>query len=359
VEVLVVINAGEHEGEAVHRLNRQSLEAARKWQAQAARTYPYHFLYLPALPKKQAGVGLARKIGMDEAVDRLEQAGQAHGIILCLDADTTVAPNYLQAVQAHFRQHNHIQACSIYFEHPLEGTAFPEEVYEGIGKYELFLRYYIQAQRTAAYPAAFHTIGSAMAVRSAAYQQQGGMNRRKAGEDFYFLHKFIQLNALNELNETCVFPSPRPALKVPFGTGRAIHRYLQAPQRPYPAYAPASFEALGSFLQQLPLLYEHDNIVLPPVVEAFLQQQQFFQLHLPEIRDHVSSPSTFLKRFYRWFDALKVLQYVHFARDHFFPDVELLQAANHLLQTQLGRQAQHPTHCLQLYRQWQRGRPPA
>ncbi len=33
---------------------------------------------------------------------------------------------------------------------------------------------------------AYHTIGSSMAVRCSAYAKIGGMNRRKAGEDFIF-----------------------------------------------------------------------------------------------------------------------------------------------------------------------------
>ena len=82
--------------------------------------------------------------------------------------------------------------CSIYFEHPLHGPLEPK-VYEAIAAYELHLRYYVQALRYAAFPYAHHTIGSSMAVRADAYAKQGGMNKRQAGEDFYFLHKIIPL----------------------------------------------------------------------------------------------------------------------------------------------------------------------
>ncbi|MEZ4848575.1 MAG: hypothetical protein R3B93_08135 [Bacteroidia bacterium] len=71
---------------------------------------------------------------------------------------------------------------------------------------------------------AFHCVGSSMAVRSIAYQKRGGMNRRKAGEDFYFLQKFIAEGTLAELSTTKVIPSPRASEKVPFGTGRAIKK---------------------------------------------------------------------------------------------------------------------------------------
>ena len=38
-----------------------------------------------------------------------------------------------------------------------------------------------------------------MAVRADAYLRQGGMNRRKAGEDFYFLNKFMVLGGYGEM----------------------------------------------------------------------------------------------------------------------------------------------------------------
>ena len=42
------------------------------------------------------------------------------------------------------------------------------------------------------YPDSIYTIGSAFAVRAEAYMKQGGMNRRQAGEDFYFLYKLTK-----------------------------------------------------------------------------------------------------------------------------------------------------------------------
>jgi hypothetical protein len=38
---------------------------------------------------------------------------------------------------------------------------------------------------------AYHTVGSAMAVKAYQYVKVGGMNRRQAGEDFYFIQKLV------------------------------------------------------------------------------------------------------------------------------------------------------------------------
>ena len=188
VEVITVINAPEDAGEEVLKQNAKTRKEAEEW----ATTHPkegisFHFIQEDQLPTKDAGVGLARKIGMDEAVRRLEQVGNSKGIIVCFDADATCDANYLVAIEDHFNQHPNTPGCSIHFEHPLSGNDYPEYIYKGIEEYELHLRYYKNGLKFCGLPYAYHTIGSSMAVRSNVYQKQNGMNKRKAGEDFYFL----------------------------------------------------------------------------------------------------------------------------------------------------------------------------
>jgi hypothetical protein len=137
-------------------------------------------------------------------------------VIACFDADCTCDPNYLAATENFFQSQPSAPGASIYFEHPLDG-----ENREPIALYELHLRYYVEALRYAGFPHAYHTIGSSMAARADPYFKQGGMNKRKAGEDFYFLHKIIPLGGFGEINDTRVIPSPRASHRVPFGTGRA------------------------------------------------------------------------------------------------------------------------------------------
>ena len=52
------------------------------------------------LPAAQAHVGRARRLLMDAACARLEQAGHSHGIIASTDADTRVAPTWVAAIQS-------------------------------------------------------------------------------------------------------------------------------------------------------------------------------------------------------------------------------------------------------------------
>ncbi len=353
VEVIVVVNASRSADAATHQKNKESLEAVNRWLREAPRHHKYFVLDFPDLPPKHAGVGLARKVGMDEAVDRLEQVDAADGVIICLDADSSVAPNYLTEIEALFQHQPRLEACSIHFEHPLSGDAFPPEVYTGIIHYELFLRYYIQALRFAGYPYAYHTIGSSMAVRSSAYQAQGGMNRRKAGEDFYFLHKFIPHGGFAELGSTTVYPSPRASEKVPFGTGRAISAWLKRGDGKLPAYALQSFEELKAWHQQIPDLYEQPLKPLPPAISAFLEAEGV-EAAIVDTRFHVRSHKGFIKRMYQWWHPLRVLKYVHYAREHFYPDSEVTAVAAQLFKREKGENIPKARDLLLQYRIWQR-----
>ncbi len=351
VEVLIVLNHGIQHGEHIREANRATRQQFQAWNRD--RNLTYHMIEATDLPKKHAGVGLARKIGMDEAVDRLQQAGEPNGLIINLDADSRVDENYLVELSALIGDKPH-DAWSIYFEHPLEGVDFSVDVYDGIVLYELFLRYYIEGLRFAGYPMAYHTIGSSMVVRSKAYQAQGGMSRRKAGEDFYFLHKFSQLGKLGECNRTRVIPSPRPSQKVPFGTGKAIQDYLDRGDGSWPVYPPDVFIQARELVEAVPG-FQHQWPGLPDQVERYLREEGLPE-RLPDIRHHATSSETFQARLFAWLDPLKVLRLIHFLRDEQAGETDLVSAG-----LQLGKMcgewvSEHPRNLLFWYRARQRNR---
>lgn len=327
VEVIVVLNHSEAATAAVKARQEAYYKEAAAWAKKQQQGWlRFHILYCPDLPAKHAGVGLARKIGMDEACRRLETVGCPDGLIVGFDADSNCLPNYLQAIAGYFRAHPSIQAAGIHFEHPLHGAAFPEANYQAITAYELHLRYFINAQAWVGLPYAYQTIGSSMAVRCRAYQEQGGMNRRKAGEDFYFLHKFTALGYFGQINSTTVIPSPRASHRVPFGTGRAVSQLLEN-NLTAETYAPESFVQLLPFIRQLNKCYRADyEVEIHPALEHFLQTVDW-QNKVAEIRQHTADLGAFRKRFFRWFDAFLLMKYVHFMRDHYYPNVPVEKAA--------------------------------
>lgn len=330
VEIIVVLNSAEDSAPEILARNLRTLEEATFWSKEDCdRYFRVHLLHFPALPRKHAGVGLARKIGMDEALWRLDTVGNLPGPILCFDADSTCDENYLVEVETYFRSEPLSPGCSLYFEHPLEGPEEPR-IYEAITLYELHLRYYVEALRFAGFPHAFHTIGSSMAVRADAYMKQGGMNKRQAGEDFYFLHKIIPLGHFGEVNSTRIIPSPRPSDRVPFGTGRAVRDFLATGM--FETYPLQAFRDLKELFSSVPGLRESSaeikNLAAP--LREFLRVQKVDSA-LDQIRAHTTSAATFASRFFRWFDGFMAMKYIHHARDAAYGPAEITSAARELL----------------------------
>ncbi|MDH5475765.1 MAG: hypothetical protein OEX22_08760 [Cyclobacteriaceae bacterium] len=352
-EVIVVINDGEQSTSSVKSQNSITYRQAIQWaEDKNTPELLFHIIYAEDLPKKHAGVGLARKIAMDEAVKRLESIGNKKGIISCFDADSLCETNYLIAIETHFNQHQRSSGCSIHFEHPLDGE-LPASNYEAIIDYELFLRYYTHGLRFVGLPYAFQTVGSSMAVRSDAYQKQGGMNKRHAGEDFYFLHKIIALGNFSVLNTTSIIPSPRQSDRVPFGTGKAINEWLYT--QSLATYAPQTYIDLKVFIASVDDLWENTELEdylnhLPKCISTFLIETDF-KTELKRIKKNSSSSATFLSNFYQWFNAFKVLKFIHYARDHYYPNVPVYEAASWLLQNEYDITIPHSRDALLAFRE--------
>lgn len=338
VEVIIIINASEKSDNNVKEQNKLTYNSASQWKNNHSKQgLNFYLINIPDFPEKHAGVGLARKTGMDEAWFRFKQSGNENGIIVSFDADCLCDKNYLKEIEKHFNSEPKPFACSIYFEHLLEGN-LSEEIYENITKYELFLRYYINGLRYAGFPFAYHTLGSCFAVRASVYEKQGGMNKRKAGEDFHFLHKIIPLGNFTELNSTRVIPSPRLSDRVPFGTGKAMIELSKNSNAAYYTYNPKCFIALNILNIQISdnQLYNNSKLNLffnnlPTSIREYFNKIDY-QKNIEIIRKNTSSKEAFVKRFYRWFDALKTLQYFHFAKDNFYGLMPVEDAVIQLLE---------------------------
>lgn len=330
VEVIIVINSSENSNAEVLRNNQICFDQLKEWKEENSSFFKLYVIHEQKLPKKHAGVGLARKIAMDEACLRFHQISK-EGIIVCFDADSQCEENYFIEIEKHFESYPLSSGCSIKYAHPIEGNQFDDSIYEGIINYELHLRYYNQSQKLTGYPGSFHTVGSSMAVRNIAYEKQGGMNKKKAGEDFYFLHKIIELGNFSELNTTSVIPSPRPSDRVPFGTGKAIMKWLEEGKKEFETYALESFIELKYLFDRTELIYrgEYTYENLPLSLKGFFDREEF-QSKIKEINKNSSDYEGFKKRFFVWFNAFRILKFVHYSRDEFYPNLPLLESVQDL-----------------------------
>jgi len=328
VEVIVLINNSESE---IEEIKEQNLLTLKKLQ-NLSKTYIKSNMHLVPvligdLDSKHAGVGWARKLGMDLATQRFRTIN-FNGTIVGLDADTVVESNYFNSIYSFFLNNNY-NAASIHFEHPISGDSFSDIHFKQIIYYELHLRYYKNSLKYSNLPYSFHTIGSAFALTASAYARQGGMNRRKAGEDFYFINKLIKGEIFGEINDTKVMPSPRVSNRVPFGTGRAILEGLNAQKDLSLTYDFQSFEIIYSWINRIENKdFKYGNF--PEILKAYIGEEIWIKHHTMML-NNTNSHKSYLKLFYNIFDAFWMLKFIHFLRDNYYPNTSLLDNTNALL----------------------------
>lgn len=332
VEVIVIINAAENCPPEIVQINRNSFQAASRFaEENSQKKLQFHILNFENFPIKFAGVGLARKTGMDEALRRFDLLNKPQGLIAGFDADALVEKNYLTEIENHFSENENLNACSIHFEHPIKGNDYSEDVYIRIINYELHLRYLNESLRFAGFPYAYHTIGSSFVLRADVYAKQGGMNRKKAGEDFYFLQKIIPLGNYGEINSTTVIPSPRISDRVPFGTGAAIKKMTDSNTYDFLTYDFKVFEIIKSYIAQMDSYYTNfDSANLDNSLRAFLNRNSFDDA-LFEIRKNSPNIKIFRKRFFNWFNAFRIIKYLNYAHTEYFAKQPVKSQADLLL----------------------------
>ncbi|MEN6376012.1 MAG: glycosyltransferase family A protein [Smithella sp.] len=287
------------------------------------------------IPDNEGGVGMARKIGMDTALSLLSKSSARKKIILCLDADTIVQSNYLETIKECFTKK--VKTAVVAYEHQ---EAENDEGRAAIYCYEIFLRYWILGLKYAKSPYAYHSIGSTIICSADAYLAVRGMNRREAGEDFYFLNKLAKIGKINYIKETCVYPSSRASFRVPFGTGKRIQRFLTHEQEEYILYDPQIFEILAKWLQLMEqsVLDDEKEILITaglihPSLVSFLTDCRFGEAWA-RIRRNVKSQDKLINHFHCWFDSFKTLKLINYLTREFYPPINMFEALGRILKLQ-------------------------
>lgn len=322
VEVIVVVNYSENATEEEKYLSNQNiLDVERASMEMEDGKLSFHVIQKLDLPHKHSGVGVARKYGMDEATYRFMKINNTRGIIDCFDADALCDSNYFVELYSLFSNHKNLDGCSIYYEHPLEGRDFSEDIYKGIARYELHLRYYNQVCRYAELPYAYHTVGSNMACTAESYAKVGGMVKNKAGEDFYFLQKIIPNGNFRELNLTRGIPSPRVSYRVPFGTGKAILKMQEQNDYSFLTYELEAFDIVKRVVSTARLLckrsHEDIKIAYKGLDEKFkkLISEEEFCTAINSANSNATSQRIYERRFFTWLSAFRLMRYLNDAHE--------------------------------------------
>ena len=337
-EVIVVVNESENSTQSVKNFNQETHTKLFDWKKGNDRPnlilYP---IYARSVNAKHAGAGMARKIGMDEVVRRFNALNRPEGIIISTDADCLFSPNYLQRIEFVFAKDKSCFAATLNFKHRVYEMADPKQRH-GIRLYEDYLHYYKKALDFAGFPDSIYTIGSAFAVRAGAYVKQGGMNRRQAGEDFYFLNKLTKLGKIIEINDAFVYPSARVSDRVPFGTGAAMTKWMNEDEDLTITYNFAAFLDLKVLFDKVDSLFRNraEDVFmasLPASVQEYLQTLEF-SCKLDEINQNSSSLTSFRKRFFQFFDGFLILRFLNLAHQKYYPQQKLSEAIKLLEKSQ-------------------------
>ncbi len=331
-EVIVVVNESETSSDGIKTANENTYRQLLAWkQANDRNGMILHPIYARSVNAKSAGAGMARKIGMDEAVRRFNDLGKSDGIIVSLDADCLVSVNYLQQIGQTFTSNKYCFAATINFRHRVDELS-DEKQRLGIQLYEDYLHYYKKALDFTGFPNSIYTIGSAFAVRVDAYVKQGGMNRRQAGEDFYFLNKLTNLGAITEITEAFVYPSARVSDRVPFGTGAAMNKWMNEEGDLTLTYNFAAFLDLKQLFDRVDWFYKATPEISSEV-KALLSESVLdylmtieFDGKIIEINKYSSTLLAFRKRFFQFFDAFLIMRFLNISHQDYYLRQNLREA---------------------------------
>lgn len=266
------------------------------------------------LPHK-FGVGLARKIGCDFAMQLFALKKIKTQAVYISDADVVFPEDYFSRVYP-----KSVDAAWIF---PFTHTRDVNPVLaKGISDYETFLQSYVDGLKRAGSPYAFHTIGSTMVIHPEAYAKVRGFPKRAAAEDFYMLNKLAKVGNINQLSGAPLVLQGRLSHRVPFGTGHAMHKVLDG--KKYGAYKASAFdyltvwlraiaqlqidttqEQLLSFVRQCCIDKGLESVHLIKQLEAMKAFELFAQA-----KSQVKDASGLQRYMHTWFDGFKTMKFI-------------------------------------------------
>lgn len=271
------------------------------------------------IPHKQ-GVGLARKIGCDLAASLIFKKNINSHWIHSTDADAHLPNDYFQT-DSLTDQH---AGATYQFEHIKDSS----DIAKATELYEQTLHHYVDGLARAQSPYAFHTIGSILAINYRQYCQARGFPKRSGGEDFYLLNKLRKLGAIASLPAKILL-EPRESHRVPFGTGPATAKILQAidQHETITTYNPEVFNQLAIALKTLTDTIATQGTLANALAGLSPQSQQALaSLNLEQCFSHLASRDNQawqLRHFHDWFDAFRTLKFIRFLQTTHWPNIPL------------------------------------
>ena len=249
---------------------------------------------------KQQGVGWARKT----LFDCIASTHDDNELIVSLDADTAFNDTYLESVLSAMNSHQEHCALCVPYYHPLSGNDTDDRA---MLRYEIYMRHYFISLSVSRNPYAFTALGSAMVFPLWAYHRVGGITPLQGGEDYYLMQKFAKTGKILQSCDSVVYPQGRVSHRVPFGTGPAIAKGIDAMDNSYPLYSHKGFDAVAKTYALFPRLFD-EEIETP--MSAFLRQQLKTDNIWTPLRKNFKSRELFTHACAERVDGLRILQFL-------------------------------------------------
>ena len=258
---------------------------------------------------KHAGVGTARKIGMDYAL----KLSNPQSIFFSLDADTIISKQYLKIIKKKFKE-SKMHACVINFKHQKSSDSIIEQ---GIRLYENKIKNIAKQINNTGSPYGYVSMGSAIVCTALAYVSVGGMPKKKATEDFYFLQALAKFSKIYRIKEILVFPSSRCEQRVYLGTGYRLNEFkknITFRDLDYSFFAYQNLRYLITTTEQMwgqdyNLVYNKIKTESNKKIVDFLVQHNFKNIWINFCKE-TKNKKQFMLFFNQWFDALKTIKFL-------------------------------------------------
>ena len=300
------------------------------------------------MPRRK-GIGAIRKLGADIALGLIYDQQVRTPWIFCTDADVRLPEGYFGVPENTSADRRKLSALVLPYRHFVDMET--DQDIDGLPQtlaeletasvlYELHVRYFINRLAWSGSPYAYPALGSLMIISSSHYAMVRGFPSRPAAEDFYLLNKLAKIGLIGCPNLPVVELQARCSTRVPFGTGPALTKIIENAERL--TYAPQSFALLRLFYTELahlnvlpgsPQELWTSNFLESPDAGSLLRVMDkigFGQFVAQQLQ-HCKTPGRLLRSIHEWFDAFRVLKFLHAARDLDHPDIPVMEALAEVL----------------------------
>ena len=261
-----------------------------------------------ALPKKNAGVGLARKIGMDYCI----QFSRPNSLFFSLDADTLINKHYLDIIIDEYKSKK-FGGAVINFQHQKNSDS---KIQQAIIEYENLLKDIAKNIKKTGSPYGFVSIGSAIVCSMQAYVSVGGIPPKKASEDFYFLQELAKYNPIHTISDILVYPSSRAEQRIYLGTGFRMNNINNNILFDDLYIKPKAYQDLKILYQTIESKWNYESREIMSCLvknnsklRQYLKNNNFIKV-FTSIQKNSIDKQQLLSQFHRWFDNLKIYKFL-------------------------------------------------